>query len=149
MLALFLPAVTAAIDAEDRANTTLDLERLAAALAVYRAEHGSFPEKLENLTPGVIATLPRELYNNKPFIYKRTPDGYLLYSSGDNGNDDGGSNETQQVFEGQSPSDLEIDSGEKLREKIPRGADDWSIRLPRPQFKMPVIRPESASRESK
>jgi hypothetical protein len=149
MLALFLPAVTAAIDAEDSANTILDLERLAAALAVYRAEHGNFPEKLENLTPGVIATLPRDLYSNKPFIYKRTPDGYLLYSPGDNGNDDGGSNETQQVFEGQSTSDLELDAGEKLREKIPHRADDWSIRLPRLQFKMPAIQPGAASGESK
>ena len=147
MLALFLPAVSAVFDAEDRANTLLELERLAAALAVYRAEHGSYPDKLESLVPGVIAKLPVDIYNNKPFIYKRTSDGYLLFSVGANGNDDGGSNENEQVVEGQPTSDLDISEGDKLREKIPKGADDWSIRMPQPPFKVPMV-PKPAPDES-
>jgi hypothetical protein len=149
MLALFLPALNTAIEREDRANTLLDLERLAAAIAVYRAEHGSYPEKLENLVPGQIAKLPLDLYNNKPFIYKRTPDGYLLFSAGNNGKDEGGSNENEHVLEGKSTSDLEPGQGDKLRGKIPAGADDLPISFPRPSFKMPATEPGTASGESK
>ena len=90
MLGLFLPAVNAAVAAEDRANGTLELTRLAAALAVYRAEHGAYPDKLDDLVPSVLESLPVDLYNSKPFVYKRDGDGYLLYSLGGNGSDDGG-----------------------------------------------------------
>ena len=36
---------------------------------------------------------PVDLYNAAPYIYKRTADGYLLYTAGNNGSDDGGGNE--------------------------------------------------------
>lgn len=148
MLTLFLPALSAAINAEERANTTLDLEQLAAALAVHRAEHGNYPAKLEELVPSAIEKLPVDLYNSKPLIYKRTTDGYLLYSCGDNGKDDNGSNESDQVVEGQPTSELDEAEGEKLRQKIPAGADDWSIRIPLPLFKMPAVKPQPATGEN-
>jgi hypothetical protein len=72
-----------------------------------------------------------------------------FYSAGENGADDGGSNESNSVFEGQSTTDLDADDADKLQQKIPRGADDLPIRVPRPSFKMPAIRPESASSQSK
>jgi hypothetical protein len=37
---------------------------------------------LEELVPSVLAALPVDLYNAKPFVYKRDGDGYLLYSLG-------------------------------------------------------------------
>ena len=45
------------------------------------------------MAPGVLDKLPVDLYNAKPFVYKPTSDGYLLYSRGANGTDDGGSND--------------------------------------------------------
>lgn len=139
MLGMFLPAVSAATAAEDRANSFLELERLAAALAVHRAEHGAYPEKLEELVPGVLEKLPVELYNAKPFIYKRTDDGYLLYSAGENGQDDGGSNERTNVFQGRELDDLESSNSQQPPPQIPSGADDISIRVPRPPFRLPTI----------
>ena len=59
------------IDAEDRANTTLDLTQLAAALAVYRAEHGEYPTSSMNSSPTCSPQLPVDLYHAKPFIYHR------------------------------------------------------------------------------
>ena len=67
---------------------------------------------------------------------------------GSNSKDDGDSNENEHVLEGKSATDLEPDEGNKLRDKIPSGADDWSIRFPRPQFKMPSIPSKSSSNES-
>jgi hypothetical protein len=137
MADLFLPALNSAAIAEDRANNTLDLTRLAAALAVYRAEQGAYPEKLDDLVPGVLDKLPVDLYNAKPFFYQRTNDGYLLYSAGENRADDGGSSEMMNTFQGQQLNDLDEAAQEKLRAMIPAGADDMSIRLPRPKWEMP------------
>jgi hypothetical protein len=68
------------------------LNRLAFALAAYRADHGSYPEKLADLVPKYTATVPLDAYraNKTSLQYRREADGYLLYSVGPNGKDDGG-----------------------------------------------------------
>lgn len=136
-LSLFLPALTAGLQAEDRANTDYALVQLAAALAVYRAENGAYPEKLDVLVPGVLPQLPVDLFHGKPFVYQRDGEGYFLYSTGSNGADDGGSNENMRVFQGQPLEDLDDAQSQQLLPQIPRGADDHSIRVPRPAFKLP------------
>jgi hypothetical protein len=139
MLGLFLPAVNAAVAAEDRANTMLELTRLAATLAVYRAEHGAYPEKLDDLVPNVLQELPRDLYNARPFVYKRDGEGYLLYSTGENGTDDGGSNQQMRIFKGQQSSELSEANAQAPDATIPAEADDMSIRVPRPAFELPDL----------
>ena len=143
MICSFMPAFKSAMDAEDRANAELELERLAAALAIFRIEHGKYPEKLEELVPGQLKKLPVDLYNAIPFIYKRTEDGYLLYSAGENGKDDGGSTEIQQMYEGRRQDELDEATKDKLLQKIPTGADDNAIRFPRPVFSIPKARQQS------
>jgi hypothetical protein len=140
LLSLFLPAVTAAADSQDRANATLELTRLAAALAVYRAEHGSYPEKLEELVPSVMKKLPVDLYNAKPFMYKRDGDGYLLYNMGVNAADDGGSNDRMQIVEGR-PLEGEDDAQTRTKQIKIINTDDISIRVPRPPLKLPKLNP--------
>jgi hypothetical protein len=135
MISLFLPALNAVMDAQDRQNTMLDLTRLAAALAVYRAEHGEYPQKLGSLVPTVLEKLPVDLYNAKPFIYQRKDDGYLLFSTGENGADDGGSNAQQNVFEGHTYRRDEDESNPPPK-PIPAGSDDIAIRVPRLPIKM-------------
>lgn len=92
LLALQYPDAKIALSAQDRANTYLTLTRLAAALAVYRAEHGSYPYSLDALAPGIIDKLPVDCYHENPFVYKPTQNGYTLYSLGPNGADDDGDN---------------------------------------------------------
>ena len=137
MLSLFLPAVHAATDAQDRANTQLELLRLAAALAVYRAQHGTYPNKLDELVPAVLPELPVDLYNAQKYLYKRTDDGYLLYSTGVNGVDDGGSNKMYRVLHGQSVDQFDSTKAETMETQIPNGADDFSVRLPTPKWEPP------------
>jgi type II secretory pathway pseudopilin PulG len=137
MISLLLPALNATIDAQDRQNTVLDLTRLAAALAVYRAEHGTYPQKLDDLIPSVLKQLPVDLFNAKPFIYQRKDDGYLLYSTGENGADDDGSNAQRNVFEGHAYPRNEDETNPPPK-PIPAGADDISIRVPRLPLAMPT-----------
>lgn len=153
--ALMLPATSAAHVAEDRANTFLTLTQLAAAIAQYRAEHGEYPDKLESLVPGILPQLPVDLYHSKPFAYRRTAEGYLLYSVGPNGKDDAGSSQEMSTFNGYStgiepvetlyellgdemPADFDAtDEFATLDTHIPQDADDYAIRVPLPKFELP------------
>jgi hypothetical protein len=132
---LLLPAADAAIYAQDRSNTVQQLTRLAAALSLYRAEFGVYPQQLNELVPGVLDVLPVDSYHHEPFSYLRTEDGYLLYSVGENGRDDGGSHEQWEVLEGRRVK--------SLQSKFPAGADDISTRTPRPTFEFPALSPQS------
>lgn len=64
---------------------------VAIALRRYQLRHGSFPERLEELRPDLLAAVPVDLMDGKPLRYRRLPDGSpLLYSVGFDGQDDGG-----------------------------------------------------------
>ena len=139
LLNLTLPAVSAAVDAEDRANMRFELLRLAAALAVYRAEHDRYPEKLDDLMPGLIDTLPVDIYSGQPMIYKPDEDGagYVLYSVSQNGVDDGGTNRSGSIIKGEWVDDRqEVDYWNEA---------DLVIRLPLPLLKLPDVVTNDAS----
>jgi hypothetical protein len=120
-------------------SSTLELTRLAAALAVYRAKHSAYPESLDELVPGVIERMSVDVLSGKPFVYKRSADGYLLYGLGANGSDEGGSSEWYGALNGQQLDTLDEVDADALRSQIPMGADDICIRVPRPAFELPKI----------
>jgi hypothetical protein len=64
---------------------------IACALERYRLAHGEYPETLEALVPQFIERLPHDIINGQPLKYRRVEGmGFLLYSVGWNGTDDGG-----------------------------------------------------------
>jgi hypothetical protein len=134
--AQMLSAIDDPMEFEERTNTSLQLMRVAAALAIFRAEHHAYPAKLSELVPSLLEKPPVDLYNNKPLIYQRTDDGYLLYSCGENGVDDGGSHEKCNILGGRQ---LEVpkDANPPPKSQITDGADDISIRVPCPKFELP------------
>lgn len=79
---------------EDRNKTQFSLLELAFALAVYRTDHDKYPASLAELKPKYIAEIPKDLFTDKDLIYKPQDGGkgYVLYSPGPNGRDDGGVN---------------------------------------------------------
>jgi hypothetical protein len=130
LMGLMMPALEAALKAEERATVLLDLTRVAAALAVYRAENGEYPEKLEQLVPSVLEKLPEDLYSGNPFKYSRKPDGgYVLYSVFQNGTDDRGSAYDGQIIDGEWATEETEDAW--------RDGGDLVIRVPAPAFKLP------------
>ena len=90
---LLLPGLSACTTAEDRGNMRFDVTKLAFALAEYRAAHGSYPAKLADLVPKYVAVVPKDIFSGRALHYKPQADGYLLYSVGPNGKDDGGRNQ--------------------------------------------------------
>lgn len=127
---LFFPPVADRVIAmQDDANAELGLARLAAALALYRIEHGAYPDKLAQLVPAVLRKLPVDFISGQPPIFRREGDGCLLYSVGENGVDDGGSNARQNVVAGYKLRELSAAQADGLRGQIREDADDIAIRL--------------------
>jgi hypothetical protein len=90
LLGLLAPAVQKMGDAGDRAEQTARHGVLAFALAAYHADHKKYPPALADLSPKYLKQVPDDLFREEPLIYRPTDDGFLLYSVGVNGKDDGG-----------------------------------------------------------
>ena len=75
-------------------------------------DNDGYPEKLAALAANYLAAVPDDLFSGKPLLYKPTEKGYLFYSVGPNGKDDGG----------RSPNDH------------PPG-DDVGVQMPLPELK--------------
>jgi hypothetical protein len=90
MISLLLPALEAALAAEFRNETKHTLVKLSLALAEYRDEHKTFPEKLDELAPKHVKSVPLDPMWGVPFVYIQTENGYRLYGLGKNGRDDTG-----------------------------------------------------------
>jgi hypothetical protein len=90
MLITFAPSMELERSLDDRAAMTFELTKLAFALAAYRADHGAYPLKLADLTPKYVREVPKDLFNDADLHYRQQGGGYLLYSVGSNGRDDGG-----------------------------------------------------------
>ena len=89
LLATLLPAISRIVVLRDQLRTEGDLSVVTMALAAYRAEKKAYPDKLSQLSPGYLKKVPDDLFVDKPFGYKRTDKGYLLYSVGENMKYDG------------------------------------------------------------
>jgi hypothetical protein len=119
LVGLLITSVLKVADAEDRAAMLLDLDRLAFALTVYRADHGSFPAKLADLAPRYMSRIPTDIFNNKDLHYRREGSGFLLYSVGVNGFDDGGKSRQDGTAEYDWQDDLVFRVPARTQEKKP------------------------------
>ena len=113
VITLMLPALEKVQNAADRCEQNQRNLQLAFALAAFRADQGRYSAKLDELAPKYIEKIPDDLFAEKPLIYRLEGAGYLLYSVGPDGKDDGG----------------------RGQEDEPRG-DDIAIRVPTPEPKI-------------
>jgi len=61
------------------------------ALMRYRTDTGEYPETLHELqSAGYLSALPADPYSEKPLVYRKTDDGFTLYSVGRDFTDNGG-----------------------------------------------------------
>jgi hypothetical protein len=112
LIDIFTPPVHKTQTLVDRATQEQNNVILAFALAWYRSDHGHYPKTLEALLPGYLDRIPQDLFSGKRLIYIPSKDGYLLYSVGVNGRDEGG-----RGHEDQPPG------------------DDLSVRMPLPELR--------------
>ncbi len=84
----------AGVDAITRVQARFILAHTAVALAAWRLDHGpdgdEYPDRLEDLVPRYLSVVPIDPFSDKPLIYERRDDGYVLASVGANCVYDGG-----------------------------------------------------------
>jgi hypothetical protein len=83
----------------DFAQQHLELLDVALALKRYRAERGEYPATLADLQATLSHPLPQDHYANAPLKYRHAGDGFVLYSIGPDGDDDGGLDRGDPGFE--------------------------------------------------
>jgi hypothetical protein len=86
------PGYWATKQAASRSTATRRLLMLELALRQYQLEQGARPDRLESLVPSYISHIPIDPYDaqHRPLRYVPTVGGFLLYSVGYDGDDDGG-----------------------------------------------------------
>lgn len=129
LVAYSFPSITHCLKAEDRAVGGSHVTRTAFALAGYRAEHRVYPDTIAQLCPQYVAAVPVDPLSpsSSPLHYHRVGAGYVLYSVGPNGKDDGGKNRAE--------------SGDV---SLPEEADDIVIQMPLVSL-VPTLRGDSAN----
>lgn len=90
MISILMPALRAVDTAQLRCLQTNQNLLLAFQLQKFKARTGSYPDSLEALETALSITVPQDLCTNAPLHYSKTDTGYLLYSVGTNGIDEGG-----------------------------------------------------------
>jgi hypothetical protein len=73
-----------------RTNAMLRCHVAGLAAERYRRLHGDWPQSLVNLTPHLLAAVPTDPFADDPLLYRRVPDGVVIYSVGLDGEDNGG-----------------------------------------------------------
>lgn len=113
VLKILIPAVGKALQSMDQSEAQVAGTRVMLALEVYLAEHGAYPENLDALVPSILPSLPIDPYAGKPYCFRRLAPGedplgrgFLLYSVGADGADNGGtaaSGVDVEAFNGKKP----------------------------------------------
>jgi len=82
--------MSGAIRVETRAVAWLEVTATALAVERYRLARGKLPEELSQLVPDYLAAVPEDPFDGTPLRYRCTGRGFVIYSVGEDGNDDGG-----------------------------------------------------------
>jgi hypothetical protein len=87
---LFLSAFSSAIIKEASSFACLRTSIAAVAIERFRLVHGQLPKNLNELVPQFLPAVPADPFDGQPLRYHRLAKGYVVYSVGADGHDDGG-----------------------------------------------------------
>jgi len=91
MSAMELPAFNGVVIRDTDARARLRTAIAAMAIERWRAAHGDkIPDSLAELVPNFLPAVPEDPYDGEPLRFKKLAKGYVVYSIGSNGQDDGG-----------------------------------------------------------
>jgi len=91
LLEMLAPAYSRVIEISYRLPADVGSTLTIIALLRYKQDIGSYPEDLnEMVTSGYLKELLMDPWSDKPLVYKKTDEDFILYSFGENCKDDGG-----------------------------------------------------------
>ena len=87
---MLLPALDGAMIKAGRCDAMIRDTQTAIAVERYRLANGTLPKQLSNLIPAFLPTVPSDPFDGKPLRYKTLEKGYVVYSVGEDREDNGG-----------------------------------------------------------
>ncbi len=90
LLNIAMPSLSRCITLDLRGIARLRTARVALAVERYRLATGTLPDTLGELTPTYIAIIPKDPFDGKDLRYQKLGTGFVVYSVGEDGQDDGG-----------------------------------------------------------
>jgi hypothetical protein len=87
---MLIPAVDKSLAADARHEATLLTVAVGLACERHRRATGRWPATLAELPKDLLPAVPPDPFDGQPLKYRRTADGAVVYSVGENRHDDGG-----------------------------------------------------------
>ena len=108
MLHSIMPALSRITTIETRAIAHLRAAQVALAIQRYRLAADRFPNKLADVVPAYIETVPKDPFDGNDLRYKKLEPGFVVYSIGEDLSDDGGKEEQRRKTRGQEPPNWDV-----------------------------------------
>lgn len=89
-LRILFPSFARSVVLFARSTAQANCVRVALAAERFRLERGQFPDQAVDLVPGFLAVIPEDPFDGQPLRYRRTDNGVVIYTIGDDKVDDGG-----------------------------------------------------------
>ena len=90
LLRMIMPALSRVMDLDVRNVAHLHTARVGLAVQRYRLAAGRLPDTLAELVPAYLDAVPKDPFDGKELRYKKLETGFVVYSIGEDGSDDGG-----------------------------------------------------------
>ncbi|MHC4324040.1 MAG: hypothetical protein ACYSUX_07185, partial [Planctomycetota bacterium] len=90
LLHVMMPALSRITTIDLRTFAHLRIARTALAIQRYRLAADKLPDKLADLVPKYLQSVPKDPFDGKELRYKRLEPGFVVYSIGEDLSDDGG-----------------------------------------------------------
>ena len=96
---LLVPAYGRVVSIDLRITAGLRAARASLAVERYRLAVGKLPETLAELVPSYLEAVPKDPFDGAELRYKGLEKGYVVYSIGEDGSDDGGKERSKERHE--------------------------------------------------
>lgn len=90
LLHIAMPSLSRCVTLDLRGIARLRTARVALAIERYRLASGNLPDVLSDLIPSYMDTIPSDPFDGEQLRYKKLDIGFVVYSVGEDGQDDGG-----------------------------------------------------------
>ncbi len=92
----FMPALPRCTAIDLRIAAQLRTAQAGLAIERYRLAAGKLPDTLAELIPTYLDAVPKDPFDGKELRYKKLETGFVVYSIGEDGSDDGGKEKPQK-----------------------------------------------------